>query len=190
MDPISSLLGGLMVGLVLGALGANFLSQASQKKVTDDAKKETERLKQEKLTEAKAEIAKLKADETDELLKLRKEFEKEQRKSTEDLRAHEKRLNKREDLLDRKLHQVERKEQEILELEEKKKAAFESIKNQEAEWESRNKQIRNGDRMRRDFSTAAQPRQGGGRGTRQGHRAERHPAPGQRFRGRKHRQFN
>ena len=102
--------GGLFVGAVLTALLLKFKRKSHEA----DTLRDVEILKQRKLDENRAEIAKQKADSAEEQLKKRREFDKELKILLEESHATEKRLEKREELIDRKLQMLERREQDLV----------------------------------------------------------------------------
>jgi ribonuclease Y len=110
MDP-NLLYGG--VGLVLGAVIATLIARTKHSSHEAEARKEAEALKSRLMDEARAETAKLKAESAEDQLKKRKEFDKELKESQEEQRNTEKRLEKREEMIDRKLQTQERRETEL-----------------------------------------------------------------------------
>lgn len=111
IDPVSIGIGAA-AGAVVGGVVASILSKGNKEKLEAQAREEAERNKQRMLDEARGEVAKLRADESEAALKRRKEFEKEIKASQDELREAEKRLEKREDMLDRKLATLDKKDQE------------------------------------------------------------------------------
>ncbi len=111
-----ALLLGLAVGFALGQAFALRGSSGSSKKVEgqqdaekllEEARREAEAIKKERLIEAK-----------DEILKLRTEAEREREERRNELQQAEKRLVQREEGLDRKIQQLERREQKTSDREE------------------------------------------------------------------------
>ncbi|MCW8129727.1 MAG: ribonuclease Y [Planctomycetota bacterium] len=126
IDPLSIGIG-IAGGAVVGGLIASTLMKGNRDKLEAQAREEGERLKQRMQDEARAEVAKLRAEESESALKRRKEFEKEIKAQQDEVREAEKRLEKREDMLDRKLSTIERKEQDIARLEQKRQEQVASI---------------------------------------------------------------
>jgi len=96
---------GLVVGWVVSSnIGKNKIASAEDraKKILDDAEKETNNLKKEKLLEVK-----------DEWYKKKQEFEQESNSRRNKQQAFEKQLTNREDNLERKVELVNKKEKEI-----------------------------------------------------------------------------
>jgi ribonucrease Y len=104
---------GGVLGLIVGALIVALISKNRHNTTVEETRKEAATLKQRMLDEARAEVAKLKAESAEEQLKKRKEFEKELKEEIEENRNTEKRLEKREELIDRKLQTLERREQDL-----------------------------------------------------------------------------
>src|ERR1043165_2134656 len=100
------------IGLVIGWVIASLIGRTKQQEHEAAARKDAETVKQRLLDEARAEAAKLKADNAEEQLKKRREFDKELNDLKEESRSTEKRLEKREELMDRKLQTLERREQD------------------------------------------------------------------------------
>jgi len=113
MEYLGYIIGSGLGGLIVGWLISGSLSKNKHQAYDTDARKEAETVKQRLLDEARAEAAKVKADAAEEQLKKRKEFDKELKELLDESRNSEKRLEKREELIDRKLPTLERREQEI-----------------------------------------------------------------------------
>src|SRR5882672_1584857 len=101
--PYEYLVGGAVVGLLIGLVVASLFGRSKQQEHEAAARKDAETVKQRLLDEARAEAAKLKADNAEEQLKKRRDFDKELNDLKEENRVIEKRLEKREELIDRKL---------------------------------------------------------------------------------------
>ncbi|MBI3829633.1 MAG: DUF3552 domain-containing protein, partial [Planctomycetes bacterium] len=126
IDPLSIGIG-LAAGAAASGLIVSSIMKGSHAKHEAEAKLEGERNKQRLMDEARADVAKLRADESEGALKRRKEFEKEIKTAQDESREAEKRLEKREDMLDRKLSTLERKEQDLQRLEQKRQEQMTSI---------------------------------------------------------------
>jgi ribonuclease Y len=98
---------------VLGYLIAALILKTKNQLQEADVRKEADALKQRLLDEARADAAKIKAETAEEQLKKRREFDRELKELLEESRATDKRLEKREELIDRKLNTLERREQDI-----------------------------------------------------------------------------
>lgn len=97
--------GGLYIGWTLSSrVGMNKIASAEEraKKILEDAEKDTNSLKREKLLEVK-----------DEWYKKKQEFESEATSKRSKLQAFEKQLNSREENVERKLELVNKKEKEL-----------------------------------------------------------------------------
>src|SRR5258708_838967 len=99
--------------LIVGFVIAWIMSSGKHKAHEEIAKKDAELLKQRLMEEARGDAAKLKADSGEELIKKRREFDKELVELKEEVRNTERRLEKREELIDRKLNTIERREQDF-----------------------------------------------------------------------------
>lgn len=116
-----------------GAVAAWLFLRSSWGKAAQEAKAEAETASKRILDEGRAELARLKAEESENLLKRTKQLEDDFKKMQDEHRAAEKRLERREDLLDRKLGVVERKEQEIERLEKQRKEQLKSAEERKSE---------------------------------------------------------
>ncbi|HLX63074.1 MAG TPA: ribonuclease Y [Planctomycetota bacterium] len=103
---------GGIIGLMAGIVVAWLFGRGKHQEFEANARKDAESVKQRLLDEARAEAAKLKADNAEEQLKRRRDFDKELNDLKEENRSTEKRLEKREELIDRKLQTLERREQD------------------------------------------------------------------------------
>jgi ribonuclease Y len=127
------ILGGIG-GLVIGSIAATLLARRQHQAHEETARKEAAATKAGLTSEALADVARMKAEAAEEQLKKRREFDKELKALLDESRATEKRLEKREDLIDRKLQAIERreqeavrKEQEIAKLEQKRQEQLKEI---------------------------------------------------------------
>src|SRR5437773_837784 len=111
MESIPYIVGGV-AGVIIGWLFADLASRKKSQAYEAETRKEAEILKQRLMDEARADLAKLKAEGAEEQLKKRREFDKELKELQEESRNTEKRLEKREEKIDRKLQTQERREQE------------------------------------------------------------------------------
>jgi ribonuclease Y len=112
MDP-GALAAGAVAGAVVAGITVGILAGRRRTRHEEEARQEAERIRARLIEEGRTEVARLKADEADNILKRRKELDREFKDQSEELRALEKRLEKREDLLDRKLGDLERKDQDL-----------------------------------------------------------------------------
>ena len=106
------LLGGAVVGLIAGWIIATLIGNSRHHAHELEARKEAELVKQKLLEEARADASKIKAESAEEQLKRRRDFDKDLNEQREESRNTEKRLEKREELIDRKLTTIERREQD------------------------------------------------------------------------------
>ncbi|MFH0938580.1 MAG: ribonuclease Y [Planctomycetota bacterium] len=104
---------GCVGGLIVGAILVALMLKSRNKTIKTDGDGEATLLKQRLLDEARAEIARRKADYAEEQLKKRREFDHELKTLLEESRNIEKRLEKREVMIDRKLQIIERREQDL-----------------------------------------------------------------------------
>ena len=107
-------------GLVIGGLVISVSAKGKSQKHDAEAREEASKLKTRLSEEARAEIARLKAEETEGLSKRRRDQEKELKANSDELRETEKKLEKRESLLDRKLNEIERRDADVKALETKR----------------------------------------------------------------------
>ena len=103
-----------VVCLIVGFVIAWIMSSGKHKAHEEIAKKDAELLKQRLMEEARTEAAKLKTDSADDLIKKRRDFDKELNELKEEVRNTDRRLEKREELIDRKLNTIERREQDFV----------------------------------------------------------------------------
>ena len=97
-------------GALVGFIVAMLFVKGKAKTYEAEARREADSLRQRLSDEARAEVAKSKADHAEEQLKKRREFDKELKESLDENRNAEKRLEKREEMIDRKLQTQERRE--------------------------------------------------------------------------------
>ncbi|GMV82308.1 MAG: ribonuclease Y [Planctomycetota bacterium] len=140
MEPVTIGVG--IAGLIVGGFAGMMSARGNRDKLIAEARQEAERTKQRLLDESRSELARMRAEETENLLKQRKDMEKEFKESTEEIRNSEKRLQGRENLLDKKLGQLERKEQDLERLEQRRKQAAEQADKRAAELEEMYKEER------------------------------------------------
>ncbi len=154
MEFIPYLTGG--AGAVVGVLIMMYISKGKSKTYDDEARKEAEVLRQRLSDEARAEIARMKAENAEEQLKKRRDFDKELKEAQEENRNTEKRLEKREEMIDRKLQTSERKEQDFVRREEEVKKIEAKRQEQLKEAEGKNQEMtRLIDEERRKLQTIA-----------------------------------
>ena len=106
-------IGAGVLGLIIGIAIVVMMSKGKNQTYEVEARKEADVLKQRLLDEARADAAKTKADEAQDQLKRRREFDKELKEQLDEVKNAEKRTEKREDVIDRKLQTFERREQEL-----------------------------------------------------------------------------
>ena len=131
---------GAVGGLLVGAIVAYLLASRKNRSFEADARREADGIKQRLLDEARSEVARTKAEYAEEQLNKRREFDKELKASLEDSRSVEKRLEKREELIDRKLQLLERREgdltrkdQDLVKLEQKRQEQLREAEGKNAE---------------------------------------------------------
>ncbi|MCY3020584.1 MAG: Rnase Y domain-containing protein, partial [Planctomycetota bacterium] len=129
-------------GAVLGVLLIFLTTRRKNLHYEAEARREAEALMERILGEARAEAARSKAEGAEEQLKKRREFDKELKVLLEESRGTEKRLEKREELIDRKLQALERREQDIVRKEQ------ESIKLEQ----KRQEQLREAEKKNQDMT--------------------------------------
>ncbi|HYG73869.1 MAG TPA: ribonuclease Y [Planctomycetota bacterium] len=138
MPPYVPYIVGAVAGLIIGWLIAALTQKNKSLEFEAQARKEAETVKQRLLDEARAEAAKLKAENAEEQLKKRREFDKELKDLQEENRNTEKRLEKREEMIDRKLQTQERREQDLARKEEELKKVEQKKLEQLKEIEAKN----------------------------------------------------
>ena len=106
--PIVALILGL-VGVVIGVAGALFYQQYAQKKRTDSAAGEADRI----VNEAERRQKELVLEAKDEAIRIRREAESEIRDRRNEVKAVERRAAQKEEGLDRKLQSVEQRQQTL-----------------------------------------------------------------------------
>jgi ribonucrease Y len=106
-----------VLGLIAGAVGANFWIQSQATGAIAMAKAEADRLRETGKLEAENKAKEIDLSAKQQQLKLREEFEKETEGERRKLADLENRLNKREDVLDRKLDTLGVKEKNLDDLE-------------------------------------------------------------------------
>src|SRR5437764_413219 len=108
---------GLLIGLIAGAVGVYSLLIASGRKIVRQARTDAEAMRAAAKQEAENKAKEIELKAKAEQLELRKQFEKETEGSRTELKNIEQRLNKREDILDKKLDTLTVKERHLEDLE-------------------------------------------------------------------------
>jgi ribonuclease Y len=104
---------GITLGLIAGAGGLFFILHLTGKSAIAKARAEAEQLKANTLAEAQNKAKEMELAARQEQLKAKDLFEREVEKERTDLKAHDARLAKREDTLDRKLDTLSVKERNL-----------------------------------------------------------------------------
>ncbi len=102
-----------VVALVIGIAIGFFIVASLRNKTLSAARTEAERLRQDAQTDARNAVQKAQLDSEKLVLEKRQAIEAEQEGARREIRETEKRLSKREDLLDKKLESIESKEQQL-----------------------------------------------------------------------------
>ena len=138
MEPVTIGMG--VGGVALGAIVIGFMMKGGQTKKQKEIEAELDRIKGRITDEGRAEIARLKSEESGKFLKQRQVADQEVKDREDKVRDAEKRLDKREDALDRRLSTLERKEQDltrkeqdIVKLEQSRKDALAQTANRQKE---------------------------------------------------------
>ena len=100
-------------GLVLGVIGTLVAIRMMGGRAIADARREADRITESARAEARNEAEKIRVDAEKEILERSRSFEKEIEASRAELREQERRLSKREDVLDRKLDTLGVKEESL-----------------------------------------------------------------------------
>ena len=144
---------GAMAGVVVTML----IVKGKTKEYEAEARKEADSLRQRLSDEARAEVARTKAEYAEEQLKKRREFDKELKEALDENRAVEKRLEKREEMIDRKLQTSERREQDFVKKEQELVKVEQRRQEQLKEAEGKNQEMTKMiDEERRKLQTIAQ----------------------------------
>lgn len=101
------------VGAIITFAITAFIMKRVERSRRDTAKQELEAIKLAAQTEAQKIIAEAKAEARSELLKLRERFDAETEQTRQNLRAEEKRVAKREDIIDQKMEAFTNKERQL-----------------------------------------------------------------------------
>jgi ribonuclease Y len=108
---------GIIIGLIVGGVGAWVILQMAARNVLAAARAEAEQIRNNAAHEAQNKAKEIELSARQEQLKFKEQFERENEASRNDLKNHEQRLNKREDTLDRKLDTLGMKEKHLDDLE-------------------------------------------------------------------------
>lgn len=102
-----------VVALLIGIAVGVFVVSSLRNRTLGAARSEADRLRQDAQTDARNAVQKAQLDAEKLVLEKRQAIEAEQENSRREIRETEKRLSKREDLLDKKLESLESKEQQL-----------------------------------------------------------------------------
>ena len=108
---------GLVIGLAGGVVGALFYIKGSAANALTAARAEADRIRENAEREAQNKAKEIELAARQSQLKLKEQFERENEAARNEVKAHDARLTKREDLLDRKLETLAMKEKHLDELE-------------------------------------------------------------------------
>ena len=101
---------GVVLGIVVGAVGAVIITKIARVRTISDARREAQGILKEGRAEADTLKKQIELDTRNDLAKLRETFDKEANGQRNELKDTERRLTKREDTLDRKLETLGTKE--------------------------------------------------------------------------------
>src|SRR5690606_37086145 len=110
---VPSLLGGVVLGLVVGAAAVFVLVKVFGGQTLARAKSEAELIRKQASDEAKTITEKATLEAERQVLERKEKFEEEAEAIRKELRENERRLTKREDLLDKKLDSLSSKEERL-----------------------------------------------------------------------------
>jgi len=108
---------GVIIGLVIGAGGLWGFMQLATRNTLRQARAEADQIRSHAALEAQNKAKEVELAARQEQLKLKEQFEREHNTARSELKAHEQRINKREDTLDRKLDTLSMKEKHLDDLE-------------------------------------------------------------------------
>ena len=111
------IMGSAIGGLVVGAVAVWFGLRTAGRNTVARARAEAEQLRQSAAREAEEKGKRLELEAKSRQLELRRQFEKEEQATRNELKASEQRLSKREDTLDRKLDTLGVKEKHLEDIE-------------------------------------------------------------------------
>jgi ribonuclease Y len=125
--PSTYLIIGLLVGLILGAVGLYTFLNLSGKKLVVQAKAEADQFRAAGRVDAENKAKEIELKTRADQLKAREQFERETESARNELKGQEQRLTKREDILDRKLDTLSVKEKHLDDLETRLAAREKSV---------------------------------------------------------------
>jgi ribonuclease Y len=108
---------GLLVGLIVGAIAVYVFLSMSGRKIIAQAKIDAEQVRATAKAEAENKAREMELKAKADQVKLREQFDKETELFRKEMRDHETRLTKREDILDKKLDTLSVKERHLEEME-------------------------------------------------------------------------
>ena len=127
---------GLGVLMVLAGLGIGWMLQRQhQSRLRQEAEEQAKRILREAEREVEARRREAELEVKDKMLQARTEFEQESRTRREEVLSLEKRLNQREEILDRKLEVLDRRDRELTTAEQGLRARDQAVSQQEARWQ-------------------------------------------------------
>jgi ribonuclease Y len=110
------------------------LQRQRQTRLKQEAEEQAQRVLRDAAREVEARRREAELEIKDKMLQARTEFEQESRGRREELLSFEKRLNQREEILDRKLEVLDRRDRDQTSLEQTLKSREQSLGQQEARW--------------------------------------------------------
>jgi len=128
-------IGGLILGLIAGFIAHILLSKSIGTQTLGNAKKEAASILEKATADGETMKKQMELDTRNEVAKLREAFDKEAAEARTQIEEDRRRLQNREDNLDKKLDQITRREQTLDQQESKLEKRDESSKNREKETE-------------------------------------------------------
>jgi ribonuclease Y len=125
-----------LAAAVLGLLVGLALQRQRQTRLKQEAEEQAQRVLRDAEREVEARRREAELEIKDRMLQARTEFEQESRGRREELLSFEKRLNQREEILDRKLEVLDRRERDQNSLEQALRGREQGLGQQEARWRS------------------------------------------------------
>jgi ribonuclease Y len=117
--PIIEIVISVVIGLAFGAVAAYFLTQFFGRNALVRARQDAQRVLGAAQQDAQNRAKEIELAARQDRLRLKEQFEKEHEATRNELKQHEQRLNKREDMLDRKLDTLSVKEKRLDDLDER-----------------------------------------------------------------------
>lgn len=111
------ILAGITIGLVLGVAGAWLYIKNASANALATARAEAKQIKENSEREAQNKAKEIELSARQQQIKLKEQFERENEGARNEMKAHDLRLSKREDMLDRKLDTLATKEKHLDDLE-------------------------------------------------------------------------